>query len=227
MEGGLGALEEAECPLVGGHSIDDTELKFGLAVTGLVHPDRVWLNNTLLGGESMILTKPIGTGLITTAARKGLASEEAFQAASANMGTINRVACSVLQRYEVHACTDVTGFGLIGHACEMAADSPCNIRIAVQSVPLLPMVREYAALGFVPGGTSRNKEFRLRFVANVEGGCTADELNILFDPQTSGGLLAAVPSAQAEAVLAEMRAVGVPAAIIGVTVGGTGMIELA
>jgi selenide,water dikinase len=225
MEGGLDALMEADCPLVGGHSIDDKELKFGYAVTGIVHPDGVWLNNSLLGGESIILTKPIGTGLVTTAARGGLVSEEAFRAACAEMGTLNRKAAEILRRYEVHACTDVTGFGLLGHACEMAADSSCDIRIVAASVPLLPSVRDYAAMGLVPEGTYRNKNFRLRFIVNPEV-CSADEVNILFDPQTSGGLLVAAAAANADAILGELRAAGIPAAIIGTTVTGTGMVEL-
>lgn len=226
MEGGLDALQEAACPLVGGHSIDDRELKFGYAVTGLVRPDKVWMNNSLEGGEGIILTKPIGTGLITTAARGGLASEEALRAACAGMAALNAKASEILQRYEVHACTDVTGFGLLGHACEMAADSPCNVRIDARRVPLLPAARDYAAMGLVPEGTYRNKSFRLRFILNPEA-CNEDEVNVLFDPQTSGGLLAAVASGQADAVLQEMRAAGIPAALIGAAVAGKGMVELA
>jgi selenide,water dikinase len=226
MEGGLSALADADCPLVGGHSIDDRELKFGYAVTGLVRPDRVWRNNTITGNECIILTKPIGTGLITTASRGGLASAESFQAACAAMGTLNRKACEVLQRHEVHACTDVTGFGLLGHACEMADESSCTIRISAGSVPLLPGARDYASMGLVPEGTYRNKEFRMRFVRDAGGALGEDEMNILFDPQTSGGLLAAVPADQAEVVMAEMRDAGIPAALIGTTVAGTGTIEL-
>jgi selenide, water dikinase len=226
MEGGLSALSDADCPLVGGHSIDDRELKLGYAVTGIVHPDRVWLNNALRGGEVLILTKPIGTGLITTAMRGGLVSDTALAAATASMGTLNRKASEILQRHDVHACTDVTGFGLLGHACEMAADSACNIRILAASVPLLPDVKEYAAMGLVPEGTYRNKEFRLRFVAHPDR-AGEDMVNILFDPQTSGGLLAAVPSADADAVLGELQSAGIPAGCIGATVAGTGMIEIA
>ena len=137
MEGGLSALDDADCPLVGGHSIDDTEPKLGYAVTGIVHPKRVWLNNTIKGGEKIILTKPIGTGLITTAAKAGKASAEALAAACESMGTLNRKACEVLRGFPVAACTDVTGFGLLGHACEMASGSPCNIRMdsAVRAAP--------------------------------------------------------------------------------------------
>ena len=225
MEGGLRALGEAECPLVGGHSIQDGELKLGYSVTGLVHPRRVWLNNTLHGGERLILTKPIGTGLITTAARGGLASAEALEAAVASMCTLNRRASEVLSRHRVAACTDVTGFGLLGHACEMAADSGWNIALDAAAVPLLPSAREYASMGLVPEGTYRNREFRLRFVSKHEG-IDPDLLNVLFDPQTSGGLLAAVPAESAEAACRDLAGAGVPAAVIGETAKGSGLIEL-
>jgi selenide,water dikinase len=225
MEGGLEALAEAGCPLVGGHSIDDQELKFGYAVTGIVHPLKVWLNNSLRGGERLILTKPIGTGLVTTAARAGLVSQEAFIAACASMGTLNRKAAEILGTHEVRACTDVTGFGLLGHACEMAAGSSCDIRVVAAEVPMLPSVHDYAAMGLVPEGTYRNKSFRLRFIANPQA-IDGDDLNILFDPQTSGGLLAAVEAGQAATIIQEMRAAGIPAESIGTTVAGNGMVDL-
>jgi selenide, water dikinase len=226
MEGGLDALMEAGCPLVGGHSIDDRELKFGYAVTGIVRPDKVWLNNGLKGGELLILTKPIGSGLVTTASRAGLVSKEALRAACDGMAALNRRACEILQGREVRACTDVTGFGLLGHACEMAADTACDIRIEAGSVPLLPGARDYAAMGLVPEGCYRNKSFRLRFIDRPQG-FDEDELNILFDPQTSGGLLAAVAEAEAGSILKEMLAAGMAAAIIGRTVPGKGRVQLA
>ncbi|HEY9595143.1 MAG TPA: selenide, water dikinase SelD [Spirochaetia bacterium] len=226
MEGGLSALSDADCPLVGGHSIDDKELKFGYAVTGIVHPKNVWLNNALRGGERILLTKPIGTGLVTTALRGGMVSETALAAATASMAALNRKASEILRRHEVHACTDVTGFGLLGHACEMAAETACNLRIEAAAVPLLPSAAEYAAMGLVPEGTYRNKGFRLGFVTNP-GSVDEDVINILFDPQTSGGLLAALPPSEAAAALEEMREDGIPAALIGAVVDGAGMIELA
>lgn len=226
MEGGLTALEEADCPLVGGHSVDDKELKLGYAVTGLVHPERVWLNNSIRGGERIILTKPLGTGLVTTAEKAGLASPHALAAAIQGMSALNRRAAEILSSHAVHACTDVTGFGLLGHACEMAADSPCSVRLFVQAVPLLPSVKEYAAMGLVPEGTYRNRSFRLPFIANASV-CDEDMLNVLFDPQTSGGLLAAVESEQAEAACAELRAAGIPATAVGETFAGGGKVELA
>jgi selenide, water dikinase len=225
MEGGLSALDDADCPLVGGHSIDDAEPKLGYAVTGLVHPQKVWMNNTIRGGEKIILTKPIGTGLITTAAKAGKASAEALDAACQGMSTLNRKASEVLRGFAVHACTDVTGFGLLGHACEMASGSPCTIRIDTAAVPLLPSAREYAVARTIPGGAKRNRSFRMKFVVGPKTG-DDDLMNILFDPQTSGGLLAAVNAPDAERALAALISAGVPAAVIGETMAGTGLIEL-
>ena len=141
------------------------------------------------------------------------------------MGFLNRVASEVLRGFPVSACTDVTGFGLLGHACEMASGSSCTIRIDTAAVPLLLHARDYAAMKTVPGGTKRNKSFRLKFITGEK---SADEIltNILFDPQTSGGLLAAVNAGEADAALDALKKAGVPAAIIGETVPGTGLIEL-
>ncbi len=225
MEGGLDALREAHCPLVGGHSIHDTEVKLGYCVTGLVHPARVWRNNGLRGGEKLILTKPVGTGLVTTAARAGMASAEALSRAVDSMCLLNRRAAEVLARHPVAACTDVTGFGLVGHACEMAAETRCDIRIFAAAVPLLPSAKEYASMGLVPEGTYRNRDFRMGFVVNPQV-CDRDMLDVLFDPQTSGGLLAAVPAEAAAAALADLRAAAVAAAVVGETVPGKGRIEL-
>ncbi len=226
MEGGLSALEEADCPLVGGHTVNGRELTFGYAVTGLVHPDRLWRNNTIRGGEQLLLTKPIGTGLVVNAARAGLASRESYEAAVVGMRTLNRGAGEALARWPVRACTDVTGFGLLGHACEMASGSLCDIRLAASDVPLLPGAREYAAMGLVPAGTWRTRGFRLHLVDNPAG-YDKVMLDVLFDPQTSGGLLAAVPEADARGALEALRAAGVPAAIVGETVAGSGRIVLA
>jgi selenide,water dikinase len=226
MEGGLTALQEADCPLVGGHTVEDRELKLGYAVTGLADPNRVWLNNSIKGGERLILTKPIGTGLITTAEKAGLASPEALAAAVESMQTLNRASYEILAGRTVRACTDVTGFGLLGHACEMAAESPFTIRLFAAAVPLLPSVLDYAAMGMVPEGTYRTRSFRLPFVVN-SAGVDDDFLNVLFDPQTSGGLLAAVDHAEADAILDALQSAGMPAQLVGETVPGKGMVELA
>ena len=226
MEGGLSALDEADCPLVGGHSIDDQEPKLGYAVTGIVHPARVWLNNAIRGGESILLTKPIGTGLITTATKAGKAPAGALEAACESMGRLNRAACEALRAFSPSACTDVTGFGLLGHACEMASESPCTIRIHSREVPLLPSVRDLVTLKTIPGGTRRNRAFRQKFITGPAA-TDEDTLNVLFDPQTSGGLLAAVKTADAKRALQALQKAGCAAAIIGETVPAAGgLIEL-
>ncbi len=223
LEGGLEALVEAGCALLGGHSIEDSEPKLGYAVTGLVDPARAWRNNTLRPGGRLILTKPIGTGLVNMAFRAQCASPEAEAAAQAFMGTLNRSAAEVLARFHVQACTDVTGFGLGGHAAEMASGEACGLSIHFERVPLLPDVREYAAMGLVPEGTYRNREGR--------GGCVVGAvsplmLDLLFDPQTSGGLLAALSEEEAGAALGALKGAGVAAWIIGETGGAPGQVRI-
>jgi selenide,water dikinase len=225
MEGGLDALVEAGCALVGGHSIDDPEPKLGYAVTGLVDPDRFWRNSTIVPGCSVILTKPIGTGLVNAAHKRGKASVASLAAAALSMRGLNRRAAEVLSAFPVAACTDVTGFGLAGHACEMAAGAAAGLRIVWSEVGLLPDIALYAASGFAPGGTGRNRQGRARFVDGLEAFSEA-ELDMVFDPQTSGGLLAALPEAGARAALAALRDAGVDARIIGETTDRPGRVEL-
>lgn len=225
MDGGLNALIEAGCSLLGGHSIEDPEPKLGYAVTGLVAPDRAWRNNALEPGLALILTKPIGTGLINMAVRASLASAEAVSASHESMARLNKGASEILARYAVAACTDVTGFGLIGHAAEMAAGPSCGLRLFPAAVPQLPGAAEYAAMGLVPEGAWRNKEGRLKTVVNPEA-VSPTMMDILFDPQTSGGLLAAVPAAAAEDALSELQGEGIPAAIVGESGGPAGGVEL-
>jgi selenide,water dikinase len=223
LEGGLEALVEAGCALLGGHSVEDPEPKLGYAITGLVDPDRVWRNNTLAPGGRLLLTKPIGTGLVNMAVRAQCASPEAQAAAQISMATLNKVAAEVLSRFHVQACTDVTGFGLAGHAAEMAMGTVCGLVIEVARVPLLPDVETYADMGLVPEGTYRNREGRAGF---LKGDASPRVLDLLFDPQTSGGLLAAVPEGEAEAAMAALHAMGVTAWIIGETGGEAGQVWL-
>jgi len=223
LAGGLEALVEAGCALLGGHSIEDPEPKLGYAVTGLVDPDKAWRNNTLRPGGALILTKPIGTGLVNMALRAECASPEAQAAAHRAMGTLNKAAAEVLARFHVQACTDVTGFGLAGHAAEMAAGDVCGLAIRFSQVPLLPGVEEYASMGLIPEGTYRNREGRLHCIA---GDPSPLALDLLFDPQTSGGLLAAVDGGDAHAVLGALREAGVPAWIIGETGGAPGQVRI-
>jgi selenide,water dikinase len=225
MAGGLEALIEAGCALLGGHSIDDPEPKLGYAVTGIVRTGEAWRNNSLEPGAILILTKPLGTGLVNMAVRAELASDEAKAAAEGSMARLNKAACEILARRRVIACTDVTGFGLAGHAAEMASGPACGLRLSFARLKFLPGAEEYASMGLVPEGTRRNKEGRMRAI-RVTGDLGPVELDLLFDPQTSGGLLAAVAPEDAEAALADLKAAGIEAAIIGEAGGSSGTVEI-
>lgn len=225
MEGGLDALIEAGCALLGGHSVEDPEPKLGYSVTGLVHPQKAWRNNTLRPGAVLILTKPLGTGLVNMAQRAGLASPESLSAAQASMARLNKGAAEILSSFPVLACTDVTGFGLGGHAAEMAAGEECGLRLFASALPFLPGAQDYASMGLVPEGAYRNKEGRLKAMVNPTA-VSAVTLDMVFDPQTSGGLLAAVEAASAPAALSALRAAGIDAAIVGEAGGRCGEVEL-
>jgi selenide,water dikinase len=215
LKGGLDKLREAEVVLVGGHSIEDQELKYGLAVTGLIHPDAILTNTGAQVGDRIILTKPLGTGIINTAQKGGMASPEAVQRAVEVMVALNRRAAEVMRGFHVHACTDVTGFGLLGHLCEMLGAGEIGMKISVDAIPILPKAEEYAAMGLVPGGAHRNREF---YAPKVKGAndCPPPLLDILYDPQTSGGLLIAVPEEDVADLLRFLQEVGVKdARIIG------------
>lgn len=216
LRGAGDKVKEAGVTLVGGHSIEDNEPKFGLAVTGLIHPEKVRTNSGAKPGDRLILTKPIGVGILTTSIKKEKLSEEEVLRITKLMATLNKTAAEIMEPYDVHACTDVTGFGLLGHASEMAKGSQVGIRIIQQQVPVLPRVRELAEEGFVPGGTKNN-------FAHLQGSVTfPDNLDqvgqwILCDAVTSGGLLISIAADQAQTFLSELLAAGVEAAIIGET----------
>jgi selenide,water dikinase len=215
LKGGLSKMREAGVVLVGGHSVEDPELKYGLSVTGVIHPDRVIMNNGAKAGDKLILTKPLGTGIISTALKGGEASEQAVAKSVNSMTTLNKKASELMLTIGVHACTDVTGFGLLGHACEMIQDCDVGMIIHLEAVPYFPEAKEYAEMGMVPGGTTRNRDFRIHMV-ETDKNVSKVMLDILFDPQTSGGLLMAVPSADAEPLVKRMRLEGIKeAAIIG------------
>lgn len=198
LAGGAAKLQEAECAVIGGHSVTDDEIKFGYSVAGIVHPDRIWANRGARPGDVLVLTKPIGTGAISTALKKGLVADQHLQVSIECMLLLNRSAFETLTNFEIHACTDITGFGLIGHAREMAVASGCTIEIDALSVPLLPGALEYAQAGVLPGGQKNNLEFAADCVdsAGLDHALEA----LLYDPQTSGGLLAALPAADAAKV---------------------------
>jgi selenide,water dikinase len=215
LKGGLSKMREAGVVLVGGHSVEDNELKYGLSVTGVIHPDRVIMNNGARVGDKLILTKPLGTGIISTALKNGKASDKAVAKSVSSMTTLNKKASELMLTIDVHACTDVTGFGLLGHACEMIEDCDVGMIIHPDLVPYFPEAKEYAETGTVPGGTARNRDFRIKML-EIDKNVSKVMVDILFDPQTSGGLLMSVPAAAAKPLVKRMRQEGIrDAAIIG------------
>lgn len=214
--GGLAKLREAGVALLGGHTVQDREIKFGYAVTGDVNPSRVWSNGGARPGDILVLTKPIGTGIITTALKFDRAPEIAVRSAVTSMTTLNGRASSILRELEagtVHGCTDITGFALIGHACEMAAASGCTLAIESARVPLLDGVRALARQN-LPGGARTNETFfspRVRIAPGVD----EDLVRVLYDPQTSGGLLLALNESHADTAIAALEHAGILAARIG------------
>jgi selenide,water dikinase len=225
MRGGLDKMREAGCTVLGGHSIRDDEPKFGYAVTGLVHPDKIWRNVGARPGDVLLFTKPIGTGVIATALKQGKASEESVRAATESMTRLNRATAEALLEFvaanngprssaPLHAVTDVTGFGILGHAREMAIGSGVSFRLDHTRFEYLPGAIEYARGGFLSGGLKNNREF-------VEG-CAAfapdvaEEYRHLFhDPQTSGGFLVALEESLAPAALSALERRGIRASIVG------------
>lgn len=202
--GGLSKMEEAGVALVGGHSIEDPEIKYGLAVTGLIHPRRILSNAKAEVGDRLVLTKPLGTGIIATALKGGMASEEAVKRMVESMTTLNRAASEAMVNSGAHACTDITGFGLIGHALEMATASNVGLVIRAETVPVFPEALEYAKIGLIPGGAHANRQF---FSCKVRTGSKVSEilLDLFYDPQTSGGLLISLPSDSAERLVKRLR----------------------
>lgn len=220
LAGGMATLREAGVALIGGHSIEDDEFKYGLSVSGFVHPQRILANQGLRQGDLLILTKPLGTGIINTAIKGGLASEQTIRQVTEQMARLNADAAVVMADFPISACTDVTGFGLLGHLAEMISGTTTAVRIDSDRVPLLAEAVEFARIGFVPAGAYRNKAFRQPLL-NVSPTIDPILLDVLFDPQTSGGLLLGCPEARAEALLARLLAAGVErAAIIGSVVAG-------
>ena len=203
LRGGYDKVYEAGALITGGHSILDDEPKYGLAVTGFVHPDRVLTNSGARPGDVLLLTKPLGIGVVTTAAKADMASPAAVALAQQLMTTLNKSARDAMVQYRVHACTDVTGFGLLGHACEMAQGSGVELELRVEDIDLIPEAVELARMGILPAGMYRNRAFAEGEVdAGVTELCKQD---LLYDPQTAGGLLMAVDPADADALLAELR----------------------
>lgn len=216
LAGGASKVKEAGAVLAGGHSINDEEPKYGLCVSGFVKPDRIWKNGGARTGDVLLLTKPLGVGLINTAVKAGMASEEAERKAVESMSCLNKLAMEVLREVEVHSCTDVTGFGLTGHALETARASGKSLVIQTDKLEVLPDALFYASMGLVPEGTYRNKAFNKKDVRLKEQVDEAME-DLVFDPQTSGGLLVSLKREDAENVLVRLAEAGYPlkAGIVG------------
>jgi selenide,water dikinase len=196
LKGGADKIHESGCVILGGHSIADEEVKFGYSVTGTVHPDRIKANSGAQTGDALVFTKRIGTGVITTALKREIASDAHVQAAVDSMLTLNRQACEAMLAFDVHGCTDVTGFGLIGHAREMALGSHVTIEIDAAAVRFLPGALEYARQGAIPGGLKNNREFASCAV-EIAREIPPEVESLLYDPQTSGGLLISLPEGDA------------------------------
>jgi selenide, water dikinase len=207
IRGGLEKLNEAGTLLVGGHSIEDHEIKYGLSVTGIVHPDKVTLNAGARAGDRLLLTKPLGLGILATALKGGLAGSDTEGLITGVMATLNRQAAEAMAAVGAHGCTDITGFGLLGHLYEMARASKTAIRLRAGAVPLLPDAGRFAAMGIIPEGAYSNRSFYGKWIDN--GLPAGDPLEmLLYDPQTSGGLLIAAPAAAIDAIGAALAATG-------------------
>lgn len=214
LRGADDKLKEAGVALVGGHSIDDQEPKFGLAVTGTIHPDKVRTNSGAKPGDKLILTKPIGVGILSTSIKNELLDEEEITRVTKVMTTLNKTTAETMEPYQVHASTDVTGFGLLGHASEMAKGSNVEVRIFNDQVPILPRVKELAENGAVPGGTKNNFNY---LKEDVTYPAALDQIDkwILCDAVTSGGLLLSVAEKDADQLVAELKEKNVEAQVIG------------
>jgi len=216
LAGGLSKMIEAGCTVIGGHSIRDEETKFGYAVTGLVHPKKILANGGAQAGDALILTKALGTGVISTAIKKGLADQAWIDAAVQSMTTLNKQAADLIgnREYRVNAMTDVTGFGLIGHAREMALASNVALQFFSKDIPVLPGALDCIRAGYIPGGLNNNREFA-ECVVGYEVPISTELKSLLFDPQTAGGLLISVDKGDCQELVVELQAANVPARRIG------------
>jgi selenide,water dikinase len=222
LRGGAEKVREAGAIITGGHTVSDAEPKYGLAVTGIVHPAHILTKGGAQPGDLLVLTKPLGVGLITTALKRQAAHPAHVEAAVRSMSALNRHASHLAQRFQAHACTDITGFGILGHGLEMASASNVMFRLRCDAIPLLPGAVEYAEREIFPGGLDRNRDFvlpQVRFADRI----AAAQRAILFDPETSGGLLIALEPAQAQSYVEQAKADGIDARIIGEVSAGSGI----
>jgi selenide,water dikinase len=215
LAGGAATLREADTVLLGGHSVEDEELKYGLSVTGFVHPRKILTNQGLCLGDCLVLTKPLGTGIVNTAIKGSLASNETIVRVTELMATLNRKAAEIIAGFTVSACTDVTGFGLLGHLAEMICGTGIGVKIESNKVPILAEAYEFGSMGFVPVGAHKNREFRKNMVT-ASAGFDPVLRDILFDPQTSGGLLIGCAEKDATSLVRRLHDQGIiEAAVIG------------
>jgi selenide, water dikinase len=222
LRGGAEKVREAGAIITGGHTVSDKEPKYGLAVTGLVHPAHILAKGGAQPGDRLVLTKPLGVGLITTALKREQADPAHVEAAVKSMSTLNRHASHLAQRFAAHACTDITGFGILGHGLEMASASNVMFRLRFTDIPLLPGARFYSEKEMYPGGLERNREFvtpHIRFADSID----AAGRGILFEPETSGGLLIALDPDQARSYVAQAEVDGIDARIVGDVADGSGI----
>lgn len=213
LRGGADKVKEAGAVVIGGHSVQDDEPKYGLSVMGLVHPSKILKNHGCKVGDALILTKPLGSGVINTAIKAEFASSEIYEEAVKVMTTLNKYAGEIIVNYQVNACTDVTGFGIMGHSFEMASASDITIRLNQNNIPIIKGAREFAEMGLVPAGTYNNKNY-------LDGKYILKDVpqwleDILFDPQTSGGLLISVPKGEVEKIMTDLNKLELKSAVIG------------
>ena len=212
LRGGADKVMEAGAVLAGGHTISDNEPKYGLCVTGFVHPKKMWKNCGAEPGDLLVLTKPLGSGILSTAEKGGIIREAEHLEAAKTMTTLNKYAAELAQEFQVHCCTDITGFGLAGHAMEMAKGSKKTFVIYAEKLPVLSGAREYAEMGLIPAGAYRNREFLEKDMESRISGWRED---LLFDPQTSGGLLLAMPPEDAAGLMGRLSGLELPSAVVG------------
>jgi selenide,water dikinase len=225
LAGAQAVVAETGAALLGGHTVKAPELFFGLSVTGVIHPDKVITNAGARPGDVLVLTKPIGTGVLTTALKQGELSDERLAHVTGMMRRLNRNASEKMKGLDVHGCTDVTGFGLAGHLQEMAHNSEVEACVYTEKVPLLDGALEHARAGHKPGGLNANRKF-LDPRISISDKCDPDKLDLLFDPQTSGGLLLSLPAEHATTYIKEMKAAGEDATLIGEIRDGNGSIQI-
>lgn len=212
LKGGADKVMEAGAVLAGGHTISDNEPKYGLCVTGFVHPKKMWKNCGAEPGDLLVLTKPLGSGILSTAEKGGIIREAEHLEAAKTMTTLNKYAAELAKEFQVHCCTDITGFGLAGHAMEMAKGSKKTFVIYAEKLPVLSGAREYAEMGLIPAGAYRNREFLEKDMESRISGWRED---LLFDPQTSGGLLLAIPTEDAAGLMGRLSGLELPSAVVG------------